>query len=106
MMTDALICHIPAFHSVGISMQTEARRSSGLSVPSGLPFLLAIVLGVVVATVVVSQNANTSNSIVEPGNPNSIVGPTPTPSAGQTDPQPSPPADVSGSASASLGAAL
>jgi len=61
------------------------RSSSGLSVPSGLPFLLAIVLGVVVATVVVSQSATT-------------------PTVAQSDPVASQPASASGSAAVAIGA--
>jgi len=71
---------------IRILVQVVARRSSsGLSVPSGLPFLLAIVLGVVVATVVVSQSATT-------------------PTVAQSDPVASQPASASGSAAVAIGA--
>jgi hypothetical protein len=66
-------------------MQVQARSGgSSVSLPTGLPFLLAILVGVIVATVVVSQSAVT-------------------PTVAPAEPVESQPASVSGSAAMAVG---
>lgn len=87
--------------------EVEARRSSGVSLPTGFPFLLAIVAGVIVATVVVSQSS-TPTAAPTTGPVSSQPAEVPSsfnnaPPKGSIDSQPS---QVTGSAASAVGAEI